>query len=139
MLSLFKSVFLTLGVALALLFTSIISTAIAQTGFPIPEADIPGLLLQIATNSKALGVLGTVSVVTLLSVQAIKKLVNDHWPYKRLAVLSFAIIYSIISGMLIPGSNIASVAITVFITSGGAAALYEALKGAGVIKKAVSG
>lgn len=111
--------------------------AIAQTeigGFPIPEADVTALLLKLATDYKTLGLIGILSVAVLLTVQAIKAWVNNEWKYKRLLTLSVSIVYSIIAGLLVPGSTAATVIVSVFISSGGAVALYEALKGAGIIK-----
>jgi hypothetical protein len=105
-------------------------------GFPIPSAEIAPLLIELATNFKTLGVLGVLVLATLLSVQFIKMFVSDAWKYKRLATLCVAILYSITSGLVVPGSSAVSVIVTVFITSGGAMALYETLKGVGLIKKA---
>jgi hypothetical protein len=112
--------------------------AIAQadiSGFPVPEGDITKLLLDLATNYKALGLTGSLVIATLLTVQAIKAWVDDNWKYKRLLTLAVSIVYSVLAGMVIPGSNVATIVVSVFITSGGAVALYEALKGAGIIKK----
>lgn len=111
--------------------------ALAQVdigGFPIPEGDVTKLLLELATNYKALGTMGAIAVATLLTVQGIKAWVAEEWKYKRLLTLSVSIVYSFVAGILIPGSNPATVVISVFISSGGAVALYEALKGAGIIK-----
>lgn len=101
--------------------------------FPIPDGDIANILLNLATQYKTLGLLGILSLATLLTVQVVKKFVPENWKYKRLTTLAVSIIYSIASGLMLPGSNIVSVLITVFLTSGGAVALYEALKGAGFI------
>lgn len=109
-------------------------TALAAE-FPVPEGDVAAILLNIATNYKTLGFLGIMSGATILTVQAIKHFITDEWKFKRLLTLLISILYSICSGLIIPGSNVASVVITVFFTSGGAMALYEALKGAGIIKK----
>lgn len=111
--------------------------AFAQTeigGFPIPDADVTALLLKLATDYKTLGWIGGLSIAVLLTVQGIKAWVANEWKYKRLLTLVVSIIYSIIAGLVVPGSNPATVVITVFISSGGAVALYEALKGAGIIK-----
>lgn len=102
--------------------------------FPIPEGDVAAILLSLATNYKTLGVLGILSGLTLVSVQAIKAFVPEEWKFKRLITLIVSIAYSVASGMLVPGSNAVSVIITVFLTSGGAVALYEGLKGVGIIK-----
>ena len=111
--------------------------AMAQTeigGFPIPEGDISKLLLTLATDYKTLGFVGILSISTLLTVQAVKAWVNENWKYKRLLTLSVSIVYSVVAGFLVPGSNAATIIVSVFVSSGGAVALYEALKGAGVIK-----
>ncbi len=100
----------------------------------VPNADVAQVLLNLATNYKTLGVLGVLMLLTLLSVQVIKSFVADDWKFKRLTVVVVSIVYSIASGLIVPGSNAASVIITVFLTGGGASALYEALKGVGVIK-----
>lgn len=116
---------------------SFVSLALAQgdiNGFPIPEGDITALLLKLATDYKTLGLVGALSVAILLTVQAIKAWVDDKWKYKRLLTLSVSIVYSVLAGILVPGSNLATVIITVFVSSGGAVALYEALKGSGIIK-----
>lgn len=125
------SMSITLFVTFTLLFAM---KVFAQADFPIPEADITKLLLTLATDYKTLGTMGIISILTLLTVQAVKAWVAEDWKYKRLLTLSVSIVYSIISGVIIPGSNPATVIVTVFISSGGAVALYEALKGAGVIK-----
>lgn len=107
--------------------------ALAQD-IALPEADVAAILLNLATNYKTLGVIGILSGVTLVTVQAVKAFAPDSWKFKRLTVLVVSLAYSVLSGALIPGSNMVSVMITVFLTSGGAVALYEALKGAGIIK-----
>lgn len=114
------------------------TVAAAVADFPVPAADIAPLLLQLATNYKTLGVMGILILLTLLSVQAIKQFAPESWKYKRLATLGVSLIWSILSGIAVPGSNWLSIVVTVFITSGGAMALYEALKGAGVIGKAAA-
>ncbi len=121
--------------AFVLVFVLPIVALAADGAFPIPEGDVAAILLQLATSYKTLGVLGIAAALTLLSVQAIKYFAPDDWKYKRLTTLGVSIGYSIVSGLIIPGSNAASVIVTVFLTSGGAMALFEALKGAGIVKK----
>lgn len=123
---------------LTLLFTALffISTvAMAQSNFPEPTGDITALLLKLATSYKTLGLFGILSILIILSVQAIKQWVAEDWKYKRLLTLGMSILYSVISGLVVEGSNVTTVVVTVFISSGGAMALYEALVGAGIIKK----
>lgn len=110
-------------------------SAFAQVEFPIPDGDITALLLKLATDYKTLGLMGSLAIVTLLTVQAIKSWVDETWKYKRLTVLGVSIAYSVIAGLVVPGSNAVTVVVSVFVSSGGAVALYEALKGAGIIKK----
>jgi hypothetical protein len=122
----------------ALAVFAVVLTAVAALAadFPVPQADIAQVLLNFATNYKALGTLGILSALTLISVQVVKQFAPDQWQYKRLMTLICAIAYSVISGLMVPGSNAATVVITVFLTSGGAVALYEGLKGVGLIKSA---
>ncbi len=123
---------------IAACFTLVIPfAALAADGeLPVPSTDIAQVLLNLATNYNTLGVIGVLSLACLLSVQLVKQFVKDDWKWKRFSVVVFSIAYSIASGFLVPGSNVPSVIITVFLSSGGAMALYEALKGAGVIAKA---
>lgn len=121
-----------------LLAVTILSTSfalMAQSAFPEPSGDITALLLNLATNYKTLGMFGIMSILIVLSTQAVKQWVNPEWKFKRLIVLIMSIAYSIISALVIPGANVVSVIVTVFVSSGGAVALYEALRGAGIIKK----
>lgn len=113
---------------------SLTALAFGQAEFPIPDGDITALLLKLATEYKTLGLMGILSVATLLTVQVVKAWVEEEWKYKRLLTLAVSIAYSVIAGLIVPGSNAATVIISVFISSGGAVALYEALKGAGIIK-----
>jgi len=126
-----------ISLMLAVVFTAMlfVTVAMAQATFPEPQGDITALLLKLATSYKTLGLFGILSVLIVLSVQAIKKFVSDTWKYKRLLTLFMSIVYSILSGLVVPGANAISVIVTVFVSSGGAIALYEALRGAGVIKK----
>jgi len=114
-------------------FALFISAVANAADFVVPDADVAATLLNLATNYKTLGLLGILSLVSLLSVQAIKHFLPEDFKYKRLLTLAVSIIYSIVTGLLVPGSSVPTVIITVFITSGGAMALYEALKGAKLI------
>ena len=123
-----------ISVSLMVIFTLTTFAQEVIESFPIPEGDISALILKLATDYKTLGAMGIIVLAVLLSVQLIKKFVNDGWKYKRLLVLGVSIVYSILSGVVLPGSNIITVIVTVFITSGGAIALFEVLKGSGIIK-----
>lgn len=125
--------FLTIAVTMTLFITAF---AFAQEAgsFPEPSGDVTALLLKLATSYKTLGLFGILSIAIVLSVQAVKSWVNPNWKYKRLLTLFMSIAYSVISGLVVPGANVVSVIVTVFVSSGGAVALYEALKGAGIIK-----
>jgi hypothetical protein len=118
-----------------LFFVALYPIFTLASDFPVPSGDITALLLELATNYKTLGTMGVLSIVTVLTVQAVKAWVEDEWKYKRLTVLVVSIAYSILAGLMIEGSSVATVVISVFITSGGAVALYESLKGSGIIKK----
>lgn len=130
----FNRVQLLLWAALFFSAAMIFSLVARAADFPVPEADIASILLGLAMNYKTMGVIGVISALILVSVQAIKAFVPEDFKYKRLITLGVSIVYSVLSGLVVPGSNWVSVVITVFLTSGGAVALYEALKGAGVIK-----
>lgn len=126
----------------AALFIAMPLLAIASDAFPLPEMDPAQLLLSLATNYKALGVLGVLSGMTLLSSFAINSWVPETFKWKRLISLGVAMVYSALAALLSPaGSAAASVAgvlIMGLLAKGGASEIYEALKGAGVIKKPVA-
>ena len=128
----FKKIF---GFSFLILFLiSFLPLRALGADFPVPEGKVAEVLLNLATNFKTLGVIGVLSGLVLVSVQAIKAFVPEEWQYKRLMVLVVSIAYSVLSSLLVEGSTWPSVLITVFLTSGGAVSLYEALKGAKIIK-----
>lgn len=129
------TLFLTL-VFTMLFFISTFAMAQDASAFPEPNGDITALLLKLATNYKTLGLFGILSIAIVLSVQAVKEWVSDSWKYKRLLTLAMSILYSVISGLVVPGANVISVIMTVFVSSGGAVALYSTLRGLGIFKKA---
>lgn len=113
--------------------------ALASDAFPVPvPADPAALLISIVTNWKAMGVLGIMSAATMLTSMAVNAWVPDTWKFKRLSTLLIAILYAGITAAVAPsGSAIASVLgvlVTGLIAKGGASEIYEALKGAGIIK-----
>lgn len=112
--------------------------ALASEAFPVPEGDPAQLLLSLITNWKALGVVGILSTLTMLSSMAINAWVPATWKWKRLTSLIVAMAYTGLAAALAPeGSGLASVVgvlVTGLIAKGGASEIYEALKGAGVIK-----
>lgn len=121
---------------IALFAFAVVSTvsALAQPGsFPTPSADIGQILDQIMSG-KVVGFFAAMQTATLLTVQAIKYWVKDNWKYKRLSILIVAIAYSVASEFIVPSANIGSVLIKVFITMGGAMALFETGKGAGIFE-----
>lgn len=126
-------------VFIACIFALYSLAAFAQVdinGFPVPDGDITKILIELASNPKSIGTLLGISTLIMLSVQAIKKFVNNEWKYKRLLTLSVAIIFSVVSELAASGKfDWIAVGVKVFIGAGGASALYEAAKGAGVIKK----
>lgn len=121
---------------LILLFAAVAAFPVfASDFFVIPEGDIASILVSLATSYKTLGVLGCLVLATLLSVQLLKRFIPEDFKWKRLIVLCVSIVYSVLAGVVVPGSSVVSVIVSVFITSGGAIALFETLKGAGVFAK----
>src|SRR5690606_36049957 len=89
-------------VAAAIICLMVPFLALAQA-FPLPEdADPAQLLLQLATNWKARGVLGVIATLNLLSALAVKAWVPESWKWKRLTVLGIAIVYSAIGAAVAP-------------------------------------
>jgi hypothetical protein len=73
--------------------------------------------------------IGAAAVVVL--TQAIKKF-WPNWPYNRLTVSVLSVIYGIVYALM-NGANFLNASVLVLITGGGAVAVYEALKGLGIL------
>ena len=102
---------------------------------PVPDSDAVVLVMKLVAEWKVLGPVGIGIVLVMLAVQAIKALVPEDFKYKRLAVLLLAMIYMGLVSVS-AGGSVGAAVLGVLITSGGAMALYEALKGVGIISKA---
>lgn len=108
--------------------------ALAEIG-PIPEMDPVVLVMKLASEWKVLGPIGAGILIVMLITQAVKALVPEDFKYKRLLALILAMVYMVLVAIS-SGLGIGAAILGVLLTSGGAMALYEALKGVGVIKKA---
>jgi hypothetical protein len=102
------------------------------SGPDLPDTDPLLLIGQLLANWKTLGPLGIGMALVLLAGQAIKMYSGD-FKYKRLTILSLSCVYATMLGIS-HGQDPVSVVVSVLFTTGGAMALYEALKGAGIIK-----
>ena len=104
---------------------------------PVPDGDIFSLVMQLISNGKAMGTAAIGIVVTMLATQLVKNLMPDTNMYKRLIVLVLSCAYGIFLAV-VGGATWPLAALAILINSGGAMALYEALKGAGVFKSGTS-
>lgn len=123
--------------AFSVMFTLICAKVFAQAeigGFEIPEGDVMALFTSLFSNWKTLGSVGVSATVTLITVQGIKKFVDDTWKYKRTLTLVVAIVYAILASLISGEFTLAHVAVMVFFNRNGAMAIYNELKGLGIIK-----
>jgi hypothetical protein len=120
-------------IALVLGFLLVLCTAAFADVAPIPDGDIGQVIVQLLTNWKSLSPLALGMAAVVISAQIIKAYVGDGFKYKRLLNLFLACLYGI--GLAIQsGMGWLPALVSILVTGGGAAALYEALKGVGILK-----
>ena len=108
------------------------AAAHGQTQFPVPDVDPLSHLLTLIQDGKAMGPLALGMGGIVLVMQILKKFVGD-FPYKRVVVTVLAVAYAL--GLAVTGgATWLEAAVAVFVTGGGAVAIYEAWKG---VSKAV--
>lgn len=104
----------------------------------LPAGDGLSNLLSLILNWKTLSAVGIGTAVILVAGQLLKQYLPedaDGKPkYKRLAMLLLAVAYSVLVGVG-SGAGLLPTLLLVLVTKGGAAELYEALKGVGLLKQ----
>lgn len=100
----------------------------------LPEVDPAQLIIQLVTNWKSMGPIAIGMAFVVLSGQAIKSFVAEDFKYKRLLVLVLSLAYGALFSVS-QGKGVLEALVITFVTGGGAVALYEALKGVGIIKR----
>lgn len=105
----------------------------AQAG-QIPDGDPLKALVDLITNWQTMSPIAIGLAVVVIGTQALKKFAPD-WPYNRLTVSLLSVIYGVVTAVT-GGASWTSAAVLVLITGGGAVAIYEALKGLGILGSA---
>lgn len=93
----------------------------------VPDGDPLQLLLNLVMNFKSIGPLAAGSVVVMILAQVFKQFVAEDFKYKRLVVTALGIIYGVLLAVS-KGMGFGPAVVTAIFVSGGAVALYEALK-----------
>lgn len=96
-------------------------------GAEVPEGDAFQSLLALILNWNSLAPLAIGSGLIVILVQAMKQFVGDGFIYKRTLVVFLGVVYSVLLSMQ-QGLGLVESLVVALITSGGAVAIYEALK-----------
>lgn len=107
---------------------------VLSVGPQVPDVDLGVALGQLFSIGK-LGVLGGGMAIIVFLVQALK--LFPGFKYYRLTTVGLASVYGVLAG-LSTGMSAGAVIVMVLFTGGGAVAIYEALKGAGILKSAAA-
>jgi hypothetical protein len=100
--------------------------AFADVPIVTPDGDPLQSLLALFMNWKAMGPLAIGSAFIVAAVQALKKLFPE-FPYKRGIVTVLGVAYGVLTAVT-QGMGLGAALIAALLTSGGAVAIYEALK-----------
>lgn len=92
----------------------------------IPEGDAVQLLLKLLTQWNSLSPLAIGAILIVIAVQALKALLGD-FKFKRVVIVALGIVYAIIQSR-IQGLDLSSSIVMALFSSGGAVALFEAIK-----------
>ena len=111
-------------IALLLLFT--MSFAAFAEGIVPPDGDPLATLLQMLMNWQALSPLAIGASVIVIVMQVMKKYVGD-FNFKRLLVTLLGVVWGVVTARM-NGLGLLEALVAALITSGGAVALYEAVK-----------
>lgn len=111
---------------LFLLLVPILAYAVDVVIVP-PEGDPFQMLLALVMSWKTMGPLAGGAAGIAIVVQVLKNSVGDTFKYKRLAVVALGVVYGVVLAVS-KGMGVVEALITALFVSGGAVAIYEALK-----------
>lgn len=92
----------------------------------VPDGDPLQALLMLFASWKTAGPLAIGSMIIVVAVQAMKKMLPE-FKYKRIAVTALGIVYGVLLAVS-NGMGVVEASIAALFVSGGAVAIYEALK-----------
>ena len=122
---------------LAFLFTALVMILFPLFALAldaVPEMDPLQAGLALFASFKTAGPLG-IGMASIVFIMGILKKVFGDFKLKRLVVTVLACAYGVLLSVT-NGLSVWSALLAVLVTGGGAIAIYEGLKGAGIIKKA---
>ena len=109
----------------------VLTFSLLAFGQVIPEGDAAKSLLDLLMNYKTLSPLAIGSAIIVISVQILKSNLFDQFfkgfKYKRALITVLGQIYSVVF-MVINGQSLMNAVISGLFISGGAVAIYEAIK-----------
>lgn len=100
--------------------------AFAEVPVVVPDGDPLQALLSLILGWKAMAPLAIGSAIIVVVVQAMKKLLPE-FKYKRLIVAVLGVLYGVMLA-LSNGMGVLEAAVAALFVSGGAVAIYEAIK-----------
>lgn len=92
-----------------------------------PEVEPFSALMSLIMQWKTIGPLAGGAMGIAIAVQLLKQFVGDAFQYKRLAVTALGVIYGVVLAMS-KGMGAVEAIVTALLVSGGAVAIYEAVK-----------
>lgn len=99
----------------------------------LPDVDPVTQILSLIANWKTGGVIGAGMGIVVLLGQLAKQFLPEGFKFKRLLVVVLSCVYGVLAS-IVQGTPPLAAILVILVTSGGAMALYEALKGAGILK-----
>ncbi len=104
----------------------LLPTLAFSEGIIPPEVDPLATILALFQNWAAMSPLVLGSTLIALTVQLLKMFVGD-FEYKRIVIAGLGVVYGVITALL-GGYSVFDALVAALITSGGAVAMYEAIK-----------
>lgn len=101
-------------------------TTLAFGSIEVPEGDALQLLLQLLGQWNSLSALAIGSILIVIAMQALKQFAGD-FKFKRVAVVLLGCVYAVIQSR-IQGLELGNAVVLMLFSSGGAVALFEAIK-----------
>ena len=100
----------------------------------VPEGDPLASLIALISNFKAMSPIAIGIGVVTIAVQALKAFVGESFKYKRLSVTVLGVVYGVLVSVS-NGMGILEALVLGLLTSGGAVAIYEAIKGLSLVAR----
>lgn len=109
-------------------FMVLVPVLVWASGIEIPDGDPLKTLLDLFQNWKALSPVAIGAAIVCALAQGVKSILGDGFKYKRLLVTVLGVLWGVLMTMS-SGLTLLQAFVMVITVSGGAVAIYEAIKG----------